>query len=418
MSQPQASPSSAAVNSPHPSAFAALIIPFGAMSGFVSVSMAFLCTRHGLSVEDGALLVASGMFPHVWKFLWAPIADTTLSRKRWYILSVVLCALGITAMSAIPMSKGNMLMLQLVIFIANLASTFLGMSVEGIMAHTTPPEQRGRVGGWFQAGNLGGNGLGGGAGLWLATHLDHAWMSGAILGVAFLVGALALVCVPEVPAESRSMSLPRAMLAVVLELWQLIKTRAGLLCATLCLLPINTGAATSVLSQATVAGKWSATEDTVALVSGTLNGVISGLGCLVAGEVCARINSRKVYAAVALVMAGVSACMAISPFTKANYVTFSLIYAFVVGMSYTAFTGFVLDAIGKGAAATKYNVFASLSNTPIMYMGLVLAWVQTKGGEKAMLFTDAGAGVVGLIVLGLAAAVLAPSKAPPTSAAR
>jgi hypothetical protein len=218
---------------------------------------------------------------------------------------------------------------------------------------------------------------------------------------------------PEIAAESRTESLPRAMFAVLLDLWRVIKTNAGLLCGTLCLLPINTGAATSVLSQAEVAAKWNADENTVALVSGTLNGVISGLGCLFGGEVCARINSRKVYAGVALLMAAVSAGMAISPFTKANYVVYSLVYAFVVGMSYTAFTGFVLDAIGKGAAATKYNVFASLSNTPITYMGLVLAWAQTKGGEKIMLLTDAGAGVVGLMVLGLAAAMLAPTKTPP-----
>ena len=432
MSQPEAPHPSPALKSPHPSAFAALIIPFGAMSGFVSVSMAFLCTRNGLTVEDGALLVASGMFPHMWKYLWAPIADTTLTRKRWYLISVVLCALGITAMSAIPMSKGNMHLLEFVIFIANLASTFLGMSVEGLMAHITPPEQRGRVGGWFQAGNLGGNGLGGGAGLWLATHLPQAWMAGAVLGVAFLVGTLALICMPEVAAESRAVSLPRAMLAVLVDLWQVIKTRAGLLCATLCLLPINTGAATSVLAQAEVAAKWGADEDTVALVSGTLNGVISGIGCLFGGEVCARINSRKVYAAVALIMAAVSAGMAVSPFTKTNYIVYTLAYAFVVGMSYTAFTGFVLDAIGKGAAATKYNVFASLSNTPITYMGLVLAWAQTKGaekavllkeageaaatstiGEKTMLFTDAGAGVIGLVVLGIVAAALAPRKSIP-----
>lgn len=406
MPDPEGLSPSHAAKVPHPSAYAVLIIPFGAMSGFVSVSMAFLCTRHGLSVEQGALLVASGMFPHVWKFLWAPIADTTLTRKRWYLISAVLCALGITAMSAIPLSHENLLALQVVIFVANLASTFLGMSVEGIMAHATPPERRGRVGGWFQAGNLGGSGLGGGAGLWLATHLQHTWMSGAILGGAFLIGCLSLRCVPEIAAESRSASLPRAMLAVLLDLWSVIKTNAGMLCGTLCLLPINTGAATSVLSQAEVAAKWNADENTVALVSGTLNGVISGLGCLFGGEVCARINSRAVYAGVAVLMAAVSAGMAITPFTKASYVTYSLLYAFVVGMSYTAFTGFVLDAIGKGAAATKYNVFASLSNTPITYMGLVLAWAQTKGGEKAMLFTDAGAGVLGLIVLGIVTAAL------------
>jgi hypothetical protein len=31
----------------------------------------------------------------------------------------------------------------------------------------------------------------------------------------------------------------------------------------------------------------------------------------------------------------------------------------------------IVDAIGLGAAATKYNVFASLSNMPIAYMTLV-----------------------------------------------
>ncbi len=260
MPDPDGLSPSPAVKVPHPSAYAVLIIPFGAMSGFVSVSMAFLCTRHGLSVEQGALLVASGMFPHVWKFLWAPIADTTLTRKRCYLISAVLCPLGITAMSAIPLNHENLLALQVVIFVANLASTFLGMSVEGIMAHATPPDRRGRVGGWFQAGNLGGGGLGGGAGLWLATHLPHAWISGAILGVAFLIGCLALRCMHEIAAESRFTSLPRAMLAVLLDLWRVIKTNAGMLCGTLCLLPINTGTATSVLSQAEVAANGTPTR--------------------------------------------------------------------------------------------------------------------------------------------------------------
>lgn len=92
------------------------------------------------------------------------------------------------------------------------------------------------------------------------------------------------------------------------------------------------------------------------------------------------------------------------------YVTFSLVYVFVVGLSYTAFTGFVLDTIGKGAAATKYNAFASLSNMPITYMGLVLAWAHAKWGEHGMLYTDAAAGVLGLCVLGVSEAILAPRK--------
>ena len=230
---------------PKPIAFAILIIPFGAMSGFVTVAMAFLGTRFQLTVEDSALLIASGMFPHVWKFLWSPIVDTTLTRKTWHLISVIGCAVGITAISAIHLNPQNLAVLQVVIFTANLASTLLGMSVEGLMAHSTPPERRGRVGGWFQAGNLGGNGLGGGAGLWMATHLPSEtnpmpWISGAVLGVAFLATSAALILVPDAAAEYRESSLPRAVFGAASELWHTITSRAGLLCAALCLLPMNT----------------------------------------------------------------------------------------------------------------------------------------------------------------------------------
>src|SRR5262245_448333 len=104
---------------PPPIAYAILILPFGALGGYVSVAIAFLCTRYQLTVEDGALLVASGMLPHVWKFLWAPIVDTTLSRKRWYLISAALCAVGITVMSAIPLRKENLHLLQGIVFVAN-----------------------------------------------------------------------------------------------------------------------------------------------------------------------------------------------------------------------------------------------------------------------------------------------------------
>lgn len=391
---------------PHPFAYTLLIAPFGAVGGYVSVAMVFLATQFGLSVEDGALLIAAGMVPHVWKFLWAPIADTTLTRKRWYLASVALCAVGVTAMSAIPLRKENLFLLEGVIFVTNLASTFLGMAVEGLMAHATPSEQRGRVGGWFQAGNLGGTGLGGGAGLWMATHLPGPWMSGAALGVFFLVAAGALRFVPEALAEVRAGSLLHSMRGVLIDFWQMIKSRRGALCAVLCILPIGTGAATNVLAQAEVAAQWGVGENTVSLVNGVLNGLVSAIGCLVGGEICGRFSPRRVYAAVGLLMAGVAATMATTPFVPSIYVIATLAYAFTTGLAYAAFTGFVLDAIGKGAAATKYNAFASLSNTPTTYMGLVLAAAYTRLGAAGMLLSEAAAGVLGILVLAAVAAAL------------
>ena len=66
----------------------------------------------------------------------------------------------------------------------------------------------------------------------------------------------------------------------------------------------------------------------------------------------------------------------------------------------------MFDAIGAGNAATKYNGFASLSNTPIWYMGLVLAWAETTWGPAGMLWTESLTGLAGIGVFAVAAALL------------
>ena len=168
----------------HPSVFLVLILPFGVMSGYLTVTVAYLLTQAGVSVEQVAELVAISYIPQTWKFLWAPIADTTLTRKTWYVLASLVSALGIYATGAVPAHADNIALLEMVVLVSNVAVTFLAMATESLMVYGTPPEQKGRGSGWFQAGNLGGQGLGGGAGLWLAQNLAEPWMAGAALGVA------------------------------------------------------------------------------------------------------------------------------------------------------------------------------------------------------------------------------------------
>jgi MFS transporter, PAT family, beta-lactamase induction signal transducer AmpG len=149
----------------HPSVFLFLILPFGAMSGYLTVAVAYRLSQAGLSVDQIAGLVAVSFIPHTWKFLWAPVVDTTLRRKIWYLLGAAGSAIGIFATGAAPATPQGMFLLYGVVFLSNLAVTFLAMAVESLMAYGTSPSQLGRASGWFQAGNLGGQGLGGGAGL-------------------------------------------------------------------------------------------------------------------------------------------------------------------------------------------------------------------------------------------------------------
>ena len=67
---------------------------------------------------------------------------------------------------------------------------------------------------------------------------------------------------------------------------------------------------------------------------------------------------------------------------------------------------FVKDAIGKGAAATKYNLFAGLANVPIGYLTVIDGWGQGKWGSGGMLYVEALAGVaaIGLFYLVVLAA--------------
>src|SRR4051812_46556348 len=160
MDSPHAAPVAVGRRPPHPFVYTVLIVPFGATSGFVSVALAYLATKVGLTVQQGATLIAVSLFPNVWKFFWAPVSDRTLTRKRWYLIACLACALGMAGMATVPLNPRTLPLVSGIIFLTSLAATFLGFAVEGLVAHITPPDDRGRVSGWFQAGNLGGAGIG------------------------------------------------------------------------------------------------------------------------------------------------------------------------------------------------------------------------------------------------------------------
>ena len=168
-----------AARSAHPVVFLFLIVPFGAMGGYLSVAIGYQLTQAGVSVEEVAALVAVSLVPQTWKFLWAPIADTTWTRKRWYVLASLVSAVGILAMGLAASDPKALWLLYVAVLAANVAITFSAMAAESLLVYGTAPAERGRASGWFQAGNLGGNGVGGGAGLWMAQTLPDPWMAGA-----------------------------------------------------------------------------------------------------------------------------------------------------------------------------------------------------------------------------------------------
>lgn len=373
-----------------------LVLPFGIITGYVTVAFAYLFSKAGVPIEAVAALVGSALLPHVFKFVWAPLVDATLSLKKWYLISGTITAAGILATGILPYKEANLPFLTVIVILANLAVSFLGIAVNGLAAYDTPPELKGRVGGYLQAGNLGGSGLGGGAGLWMAQHLQAPWMGAAVLAVSCLLCSFGLFFVKEPHITVRAEKLLHTLQNLFTDLWVTLKARMGFLAIFLCFLPLGTGAASNLWSA--VAGDWHASADTVAFVTGLMSGLITSAGCLLGGWMCDRMDRKTAYVLFGLMQVICCLAMAYAPHTEMMYIVWTSLYALTLGMSYAGFSAFVFEAIGKGAAATKFTVYAALSNAPIYYMTIIEGWAHTRYGPSGMLHTEAAFGVLGVIL--------------------
>jgi hypothetical protein len=381
---------------PHPATWMVLMIPFGAAGGFVTVALTFLATKQGLSITQGALLGGASLAAQWLRWLWAPVVDITLTAPRWYGISNILIALTLVAMSVVQMTPSTLPLLLVLIAASSIATTVLAMAAEAAMTVCTPTQQIGRVSAWQQAGNLGGTGIGGGLGLYLLEHLPAPWMAGAIMAVLMLVCGWAWQYVPHVRLHHGQGNALEAVAGVVRQLKQMLRERGGMLAAFLLLMPIGTGAASGVLTQAAVAARWGADANAVALTQGVLSGVVTAVGCFIGGWCCERMHPRIAYAVVGLLLGGVDLVMVAAPATVDMYVGISMVYSLGVGIAYAAYAALVLDAIGAGAAATKFSVMASLANFPIWWVGLLLGWMADHYGARAMLETEAALSVLGV----------------------
>lgn len=403
--------SEAKAGTAHPVVFLLLCTPFGAANGYLVVTLAYQLSHAGVSVAAVAALIAISLIPQVWKVLWAPVIDTTLTSKTWYMIAAVASAVTLAAIGLFKPSMATLPAITAFIVANSVAVSVLAMAAENLMAHATDDSEKGRAGGWYQAGNLGGQGIGGGAALWLAQAFPHLmWLPGAAMAALFLACCAALLFVAEPAMDHRQQNYFASLAHVAIDVWNTAKSRAGFLALLICFLPIGSGAAAGLW--ASVSGDWRATADTVALVNGVMGGIASAVGSVIGGYLCDRIDRKFAYALFGVVLAAVALVMAVSARTPLLFVAFTLAYAFVQGFNYASFSAVVLEAIGRGAAATKYNLYAALSNAPLAYMTYFEGQAYARWHANGMLGADALSGLAGVALFTLVSVLIWPRRAP------
>src|SRR5262245_45245544 len=108
-----------------------LALPYGISGGFASVTLPFVLTRAGFPVALSASIVAIGISSNIWRFLWGPVADLTLTPRRWYLLGVTAGAATLFLVSLMPLSTSAVGLLTTVVFVSQVAATFVVLPLGG-----------------------------------------------------------------------------------------------------------------------------------------------------------------------------------------------------------------------------------------------------------------------------------------------
>jgi PAT family beta-lactamase induction signal transducer AmpG len=381
---------------PHPIIYLILYLPYGIASGYVTVTLAWLLSHAGASVAAIAALAGMAILPNTWKVAWSPLVDTTLTAKAWFTIGLAGTAASLAGIAFLPLRVDLLPVFGWLVLASSFAGTLTAIGVDRLMAYDVPDTLKGQAGGWSQAGNLGGVGLGGGAGLWLAQHTGHPWIAGAALAGVSLACAWPLMRLAEPGRVADGRSYIATLIETGRDVIGLIRTRIGLLACFLMLLPIGSGGLQQLW--AAIAKDWGAGADEVALVGGLLSGLVSIPGCILGGYFADRIDKKRAYSLFGIVLSAAAVAMAFGPRTPMAFLLFACVYNAVVGFCYGAYSAVTLEAIGQGAAATKFNLISSLSNVPILVVTLVDGWAETKFGATGMLYTEAAMGLAGVAV--------------------
>ncbi len=295
-----------------PFTFFFLLLPYGISTGFASITLPFFLTRAGFSVATAASIVALGISANIWLFLWGPVVDLTLTPRRWYMLAVVTSAAALFLLGIVPFQQSAIVILTAMVFISQVAVTLVVLPMGALMAYTVADEEKGRAAGWYQAGNLGGNGIGGGAGVWLGVHFSKE-LAGATLSLAMIAAAAAIYFAADFRIVA-GYGFRERMRLMGRDIFAMLRSAIPLLTIVLVTSPIGAGAMNNLWSA--VASDWHAGPQTVALVTGVFNGIMCALGCVMGGYIADRFGRWWAYFGFGSALALVAMVMAVAPWTS------------------------------------------------------------------------------------------------------
>ena len=371
-------------------------VPYGIVGSFSGTTMPFLARKAGIDMEAIGWFGFATMIPPMLQFLYAPIVDIGPKRKHWLVLVSGLSALCIAVAMSMPLPSRIGTFMALAVA-GQLISGLVGSCNGGIISASMPDALRGKTAGWMNTGNLAGGAFGTAASLWMNGRFSPKVVGVAMVAMMVLPALVALA-IPEPEREPHP--LRKVFGDTLRDIWAVLRQRKGWTGVLLCASPVGTAALLNYFSA--LAPDYNAPDRVVLFVNGWASGLVTAAGALVGGWACDRMNRRVAYLASGALTALVGLAMRQMPFTPTTYTVGVLVYLFVAGLCFAAFSAFIFevvgDAVGK-AAATQYTLFTAAGNFAIAYVGKVDTHYLEAHGVRGVLAADAVQNVVGIALL-------------------
>ena len=378
-----------------PFAFALLHVCTGWPVGIVSLVVGNRLTALGVPVRQTSMIITAAWLAFSLEFVWAPLVDSTFNRRGWYIAGASLMCASLALLLMAPWTSEAVPLLTTFAFISCSGAAMAAASIKGLMAYEVPAAQLGSASGFYTAGGYFAKAVGAAGTLWMLTHLASRLLVG--LCSAAVAAAAGTAILLTSPAQSLPLrALAATLRATLADAWNFLRTRRGAVIAILCVIPFGTGTEAGLVGA--IAHEWGVTADQLnAWIALSAVGTISG--AMLSGWLSTRIGAWRTYLLLGTAMQATIVVMAFAPRTPAAFLALEFLYRSLTGGCSAAILGLVMDAIGKGAAATKAAVMWSLFNFAVVIPTMIEGDVHDRVGTTAMLLTDATLGVIGLGVL-------------------
>jgi len=361
--------------------------------GVCGILIPFLLRKQGVPVGEISGIVAIASLPNIWSFVTSPVIDLGLSRRTWALLFASLT--GLSAWVAIRWTAGSATVITATLFAGGMTQVMVG-SAAGALMSTVRPGQRGRAGGWFQAGNIGAGSLAGGGLIWLSDRVSLEVLALASAAM-ILLPALAVLRVQETPLPRLA---PKALFAAFFaDVWLVLSARRTWLGFVFFCSPAGTGALANLISS--VGPDYHASGDLVAFITGPGGAVLMGVGSAIGGWICDRVHRKTCYAVFGICSAACVVYLWLGPATAFTYGAGYAAYSFSIGLNFAAYAALLLEVLGRRerGAATAYAVLQSSGNIPTTYMTWLDGLGYQYGGARGLMMTEALVGGIGAISL-------------------